>query len=50
VGGAGADHLWGNDGGDRLDSVDGIKGNDADDGGLGIDACRADPRDIRRSC
>jgi plastocyanin len=49
-GGGGADLLEGGGGADALDARDGVEGNDELRGGPGEDACRADRRDVRRSC
>jgi Ca2+-binding RTX toxin-like protein len=45
----GADRLFGGDGNDRLNARD-HRSNDLVAGGLGVDICRADAGDTRRSC
>jgi Ca2+-binding RTX toxin-like protein len=49
-GGLRSDVLRGGPGRDLLDARDGVRGNDSLFGGLGRDTCRADRRDLRRSC
>ena len=49
-GGLRSDVLRGGPGGDLLDARDGVRGNDSLFGGPGRDTCRADRRDLRRSC
>jgi hypothetical protein len=50
VGGPGPDLLLGRDGNDRLNTKDGIKGNDSADGGPGTDRCVVDRSDTKSSC
>ena len=39
----GSDDLFGEEGSDSLNSVDGVEGNHALDGGTGTDTCSTDP-------
>jgi hypothetical protein len=42
VGGGSADNLFGDEGGDSLNSKDGVSGNDSLDGGIDTDTCVTD--------
>ncbi|MFF5077892.1 calcium-binding protein [Actinoplanes sp. NPDC000266] len=50
VGGAGGDRMFGQAGNDTLNSVDGVRGNDRNDGGVNVDRCVADLLDVKISC
>jgi CSLREA domain-containing protein len=49
-GDAGGDDLFGQGDNDRLDTRDGVQGNDLANGGAGQDTCTTDPGDARVSC
>jgi len=50
VGGLGSDSLMGGHAADTLNSVDGVSGNDTNDGSLGPDTCATDPGDLVSNC
>jgi len=50
VGGLGSDSLMGGHAPDKLNSMDGVSGNDTNDGGLGPDVCTTDPGDLVSNC